>query len=184
MSGAFDAMGEFDFDLLVIGAGSGGVRARRTAARLGARVAVAEGGPLGGAWVNVGCIPKKLYSYAAAEAAAAKHRKGCNELRVIEGRSFRSPAGRRLPHDLPCRAGAAGARVPGSAGPCARGGRVRTSDPAAAAEARDLRLAQRALDRGRIARPDRQFAPVAQRGHVLAAAGRIQRLQRRDVDDV
>ena len=55
----------FDFDLFVIGGGSGGVRAARMAAQRGARVALAEGGPLGGTCVNVGCIPKKLYSYAA-----------------------------------------------------------------------------------------------------------------------
>jgi glutathione reductase (NADPH) len=55
----------FDCDLFVIGAGSGGVRASRMAAQRGARVVVAEAGPLGGTCVNVGCIPKKLYSYAA-----------------------------------------------------------------------------------------------------------------------
>jgi glutathione reductase (NADPH) len=54
-----------DFDLFVIGAGSGGVRAARMAAQRGARVAVAEHGPLGGTCVNVGCIPKKLYAFAA-----------------------------------------------------------------------------------------------------------------------
>lgn len=54
-----------DCDLFVIGAGSGGVRASRMAAQRGARVVVAEAGPLGGTCVNVGCIPKKLYSYAA-----------------------------------------------------------------------------------------------------------------------
>ncbi len=53
------------FDLLVIGGGSGGVRAARMAAQTGARVALIEGGALGGTCVNVGCIPKKLYSYAA-----------------------------------------------------------------------------------------------------------------------
>ncbi len=53
------------FDLFVIGAGSGGVRAARMAAQRGARVAVAEDAPLGGTCVNLGCIPKKLYSYAA-----------------------------------------------------------------------------------------------------------------------
>jgi len=56
---------DFDFDLFVIGAGSGGVRAARTAAVTGARVAVAEDRYLGGTCVNVGCVPKKLYSYAA-----------------------------------------------------------------------------------------------------------------------
>jgi glutathione reductase (NADPH) len=54
-----------DCDLFVIGAGSGGVRASRMAAQRGARVVVAEAGALGGTCVNVGCIPKKLYSYAA-----------------------------------------------------------------------------------------------------------------------
>ncbi len=58
----------FDFDLFVIGGGSGGVRAARMAAQRGARVALAEvlgTDGLGGTCVNVGCIPKKLYSYAA-----------------------------------------------------------------------------------------------------------------------
>lgn len=58
-------MASFDYDLFVIGAGSGGVRAARTAAATGARVAVAEDRYLGGTCVNVGCVPKKLYSYAA-----------------------------------------------------------------------------------------------------------------------
>ena len=58
-------MSEHDYDLFVIGAGSGGVRAARTAAATGARVAVAEDRYLGGTCVNVGCVPKKLYSYAA-----------------------------------------------------------------------------------------------------------------------
>ncbi|MGM0783042.1 MAG: glutathione-disulfide reductase [Pseudomonadota bacterium] len=58
-------MSDFDYDLFVIGAGSGGVRAARTAAATGARVAVAEERYLGGTCVNVGCVPKKLYSHAA-----------------------------------------------------------------------------------------------------------------------
>ncbi|MDD9958163.1 MAG: glutathione-disulfide reductase [Gammaproteobacteria bacterium] len=58
-------MEEFDYDLFVIGAGSGGVRACRIAASLGARVAVAEERYFGGTCVNVGCVPKKLFSYAA-----------------------------------------------------------------------------------------------------------------------
>ncbi|MDH4573176.1 glutathione-disulfide reductase [Salinicola acroporae] len=58
-------MANYDYDLFVIGAGSGGVRAARTAAATGARVAVAEDRYLGGTCVNVGCVPKKLYSYAA-----------------------------------------------------------------------------------------------------------------------
>ena len=58
-------MAEFDVDLLVIGAGSGGVRAARMAANEGAKVAVAEDKDLGGTCVNVGCVPKKLFTYAA-----------------------------------------------------------------------------------------------------------------------
>ena len=58
-------MTQYDYDLFTIGAGSGGVRASRYAARLGARVAIAEERYLGGTCVNVGCIPKKLFSYAA-----------------------------------------------------------------------------------------------------------------------
>lgn len=58
-------MQQFDYDLFTIGAGSGGVRASRFAAGHGARVAVAEQQYLGGTCVNVGCIPKKLMSYAA-----------------------------------------------------------------------------------------------------------------------
>ena len=57
-------MSEKDFDLFVIGAGSGGVRAARMAASFGARVAVAEDRYMGGTCVNVGCVPKKLYVYA------------------------------------------------------------------------------------------------------------------------
>lgn len=53
------------FDLVLIGAGSGGVRCARIAASLGAKVAVVEAGPLGGTCVNIGCVPKKLFSYAA-----------------------------------------------------------------------------------------------------------------------
>ncbi|WP_024538522.1 glutathione-disulfide reductase [Comamonas badia] len=58
-------MADFDFDLFVIGGGSGGVRAARFAGQRGVRVGMAESGRMGGTCVNVGCIPKKLYSYAA-----------------------------------------------------------------------------------------------------------------------
>ena len=58
------AVSEFDYDLFVIGAGSGGVRAARMAANFGARVAIAEDRYMGGTCVNVGCVPKKLYVYA------------------------------------------------------------------------------------------------------------------------
>lgn len=57
-------MSEFDYDLFVIGAGSGGVRAARMSAGYGAKVAIAEERHLGGTCVNVGCVPKKLFSYA------------------------------------------------------------------------------------------------------------------------
>lgn len=56
-------MAEFEFDLFVIGAGSGGVRASRMAAASGMRVAVAEDRYMGGTCVNVGCVPKKLFVY-------------------------------------------------------------------------------------------------------------------------
>jgi glutathione reductase (NADPH) len=53
-----------DFDLFVIGGGSGGVRAARMAARTGARVAIAEEDRYGGTCVIRGCVPKKLFVYA------------------------------------------------------------------------------------------------------------------------
>jgi glutathione reductase (NADPH) len=56
---------KFDFDLFTIGGGSGGVRASRVSAGYGAKVAIAESHRFGGTCVNVGCIPKKLFSYAA-----------------------------------------------------------------------------------------------------------------------
>jgi glutathione reductase (NADPH) len=56
-------MAEYDYDLFVIGAGSGGVRASRIAASHGARVAVAEEHRVGGTCVIRGCVPKKLLVY-------------------------------------------------------------------------------------------------------------------------
>ncbi|MCV6611423.1 MAG: glutathione-disulfide reductase [Amphritea sp.] len=56
-------MAEYDFDLFVIGAGSGGVRAGRMAAAMGVRVGMAEDRYMGGTCVNVGCVPKKLFVY-------------------------------------------------------------------------------------------------------------------------
>jgi glutathione reductase (NADPH) len=58
-------MSQFDYDLFVIGAGSGGVRASRIAASHGARVAVAEEHRVGGTCVIRGCVPKKLLVYGA-----------------------------------------------------------------------------------------------------------------------
>ncbi|MEM5472459.1 glutathione-disulfide reductase [Hoeflea sp. AS60] len=57
-------MSEFDFDLFVIGGGSGGVRAARLAAGLGKKVAIAEEYRFGGTCVIRGCVPKKLFVYA------------------------------------------------------------------------------------------------------------------------
>lgn len=57
-------MSDYDFDLFVIGVGSGGVRAARVAAASGVKVATAEDRYMGGTCVNVGCVPKKLFVYA------------------------------------------------------------------------------------------------------------------------
>ncbi|WP_136680795.1 glutathione-disulfide reductase [Neptunomonas sp. XY-337] len=57
-------MSAYDFDLFVIGAGSGGVRAARMAAAMGVKVGITEDKYLGGTCVNVGCVPKKLFVYA------------------------------------------------------------------------------------------------------------------------
>ena len=76
----------FDFDLFVIGAGSGGVRAARFAAGYGARVAVAESRYLGGTCVNVGCVPKKLLVYGAHMAEEFELARGYGW--SLEGESF------------------------------------------------------------------------------------------------
>src|SRR6185312_9617408 len=57
-------MSQFDYDLFVIGGGSGGVRAARIAAGHGAKVALAEEYRFGGTCVIRGCVPKKLLVYA------------------------------------------------------------------------------------------------------------------------
>ena len=62
-----------DFDLIVIGGGSGGLAHAQRAAEYGARAAVIESGPLGGTCVNVGCVPKKLMWYAAHHAHEMQH---------------------------------------------------------------------------------------------------------------
>ncbi|HET9574329.1 MAG TPA: FAD-dependent oxidoreductase, partial [Methyloceanibacter sp.] len=56
-------MSAYDYDLFVIGAGSGGVRAARLSAEMGARVAIAEEYRIGGTCVIRGCVPKKLLVY-------------------------------------------------------------------------------------------------------------------------
>src|SRR5687767_6781731 len=58
-------MKTYDYDLFVIGAGSGGVRAARVSAAHGARVAIAEEHKVGGTCVIRGCVPKKLLVYGA-----------------------------------------------------------------------------------------------------------------------
>ena len=69
-------MSEFDYDLFVIGAGSGGVRASRIAAGHGARVAVAEEFRIGGTCVIRGCVPKKLLVYGSSFAEELGHAAG------------------------------------------------------------------------------------------------------------
>ncbi len=66
----------YDFDLFVIGGGSGGVRCARIAAGYGARVAVAESTHWGGTCVNVGCVPKKFMVMAADYGMAAQDSRG------------------------------------------------------------------------------------------------------------
>jgi glutathione reductase (NADPH) len=58
-------MSDYDYDLFVIGGGSGGVRAARMSATMGGRVALCEELYYGGTCVNVGCVPKKLFAYGA-----------------------------------------------------------------------------------------------------------------------
>ena len=66
----------YDFDLFVIGGGSGGTRCARIAASYGARVGIAEERFWGGTCVNVGCVPKKLMVQAAEYAAWAQDARG------------------------------------------------------------------------------------------------------------
>ena len=62
------------FDYIVIGGGSGGVASARRAATLyGAKVALVEGGRIGGTCVNVGCVPKKITWFAAEYGSSIKH---------------------------------------------------------------------------------------------------------------
>lgn len=69
-------MPQYNYDLFVIGAGSGGVRAARLAAKSGARVAIAEDHRIGGTCVIRGCVPKKLFTYAADFSQAFRDAKG------------------------------------------------------------------------------------------------------------
>ena len=69
-------MSDFDYDLFVIGGGSGGVRAARVAANHGARVAIAEEYRYGGTCVIRGCVPKKLMVYASSFSEAFEDAEG------------------------------------------------------------------------------------------------------------
>lgn len=69
-------MADYDYDLFVIGVGSGGVRAARMSAQYGARVATAEDKYMGGTCVNVGCVPKKLFVYASHFSEEYHHAEG------------------------------------------------------------------------------------------------------------
>jgi glutathione reductase (NADPH) len=66
----------YDYDLIVIGGGSGGIATARRAAEYGARVALVEAGRLGGTCVNVGCVPKKLMWNAAEFVGAVEDARG------------------------------------------------------------------------------------------------------------
>jgi glutathione reductase (NADPH) len=80
----------FDYDLFVIGAGSGGIRASRIGHHLGGRVAIAENYRIGGTCVIRGCIPKKLLAYAAHYAEDFEDARGYGW--SIEGATFSWPA--------------------------------------------------------------------------------------------
>ena len=69
-------MAEYDFDLFVIGAGSGGIRAARLASKLGKKVAIAEEDRFGGTCVIRGCIPKKLMVFASSYSKIFKEGRG------------------------------------------------------------------------------------------------------------
>ncbi|RDL45849.1 glutathione-disulfide reductase [Marinomonas piezotolerans] len=67
---------DYQYDLFVIGAGSGGVRASRIAASKGFKVGVAEASALGGTCVNIGCVPKKLFVYGSEYSHVADQARG------------------------------------------------------------------------------------------------------------
>ena len=69
-------MTDTDFDLFVIGGGSGGVRAARMAASMGVRTGLCESSDMGGTCVNLGCVPKKLFAYSSAFSAHFKDAAG------------------------------------------------------------------------------------------------------------
>ena len=67
---------QYQYDLFVVGAGSGGVRASRVAASKGFKVGVAEASALGGTCVNIGCVPKKLFVHGSEYSHVAEQAKG------------------------------------------------------------------------------------------------------------
>ena len=69
-------MSKYNYDLFIIGNGSGGSRAGRIATKYGAKVAFAECRHYGGTCVNLGCVPKKLMTYAASYASHIEDAKG------------------------------------------------------------------------------------------------------------
>ena len=83
-------MAQYDYDLFVIGAGSGGVRAARMAAMSGAKVAIAEEDRVGGTCVIRGCVPKKFMVYASEFSHHFKTAKGYGW--TIGGAQFDWPA--------------------------------------------------------------------------------------------
>jgi glutathione reductase (NADPH) len=83
-------MADYDFDLFVIGGGSGGVRAARVSAELGARVAIAEQDRFGGTCVIRGCVPKKLFVYASHFAEDFEDARGFGW--TVEGARFDWPS--------------------------------------------------------------------------------------------
>ncbi len=90
----------YDYDLIVIGAGSGGVRAGRIAAGHGARVVVIEGDRPGGTCVIRGCVPKKLLMYGSAFSSE-----------VEDARGFGWQINQMQPHDWPALIAAKNAEV-------------------------------------------------------------------------
>ena len=80
---------KFDYDLIVIGAGSGGVRAARMSAGHGARVAVIEESRPGGTCVIRGCVPKKLLMYGSAFSADVADAAGYGWQVTVEGMTGR-----------------------------------------------------------------------------------------------
>ncbi|MEM7082144.1 MAG: glutathione-disulfide reductase [Pseudomonadota bacterium] len=85
----------YEFDLIAIGGGSGGLAAAQRAALHGAKACVIESGPLGGTCVNVGCVPKKVMWYAAHVAHAVHDANGYGVLAAQTGMDWEGLVTRR-----------------------------------------------------------------------------------------